>query len=191
MDETVLALIILAALVGLNYLARNPRAAGRGWRFTGMLTRFGAPMAVIGLIVVWVNVELGNHFHFWGLEPSARATFDRARVIGALLYLCGHLALFISLLTRVWLRFAAYLHRVGPKNFARNVGNLAWVVGKSGVKLYAMAFAAFAALHLVGLRNLAFLGLLKGTLNSGSAAGPRDDRHRAEGGRPAGASSAS
>jgi len=191
MDETVIALLILAALIGLNYLARNPRAEGFGWRFSRMLTRFAVPTAVIGLVFLWVTVELRNHFNFWSLEPSARAPFDLAMAIGSFLYLGSHLAILVSLLTRVWLRFAAYLRRVGPKNFARNVGNLTWVVGKSGIKLYAMAVVAFGALHLVGLRNLAFLGLLKGTLNSGSAAGTRDDRRREEGNHHAGASSAS
>jgi hypothetical protein len=190
MNTDILALIILAALIGLNYLARNPRAQGRGWRVSRMLTRFAVPAAILGVVVVWVNVELEAHFHYWSLEPSARAPFDVALIIGAFLYLVGHLGILASLLTRTWLRFDAYLRRVGPKSFDRNVGHLAWTVGKSGIKLYAMAVAAFAALHLVGLRNLALLGFLKGTLNSGSA-GARDDRRREEGGRHTGASSAS
>jgi hypothetical protein len=190
MDDTVIALLILGTLIGLNYLARKPRAQGRSWRVSNTLTRFAVPTAVIGVGVLSVNSALEDHFHYWSLEPSARAPFDVALSIGAFLYLVGHLGILVSLFTRTWLRFDAYLRRVGPKNFARNVGHLAWTVGKSGIKLYAMAVAALAALHLVGLRNLAFLGLIKGTLNSGSA-GARDDRRRGEGDRHAGASPAS
>ena len=101
-------------------------------------------------------------------------------LVGTAFVLLGHIVILLSLLTRTWLRFDAYLRKVGPGNFAKGAAHISWTVGKSGLKLYGMGLVALIAMHFVGLRNLLFLRILNGSLGRGPLFGdPHDPRRRA------------
>jgi hypothetical protein len=138
MEETVITLLVPAVLIGLNYLARKPRAQGRGWRVSRTLTRFGIPAVGVGLFMalgcVWL---LGDAYR----EPmqdlnATQRLLSWSVLVGTAFVLLGHIVILLSLLTRTWLRFDAYLRKVSPANFfARGTAHMGWTVGKSGLKL--------------------------------------------------------
>jgi len=186
MNDLAVAVLVPAVLIGLNHLARNPRAEGRGWRVSGKMMRFGVPAVLVGFPLLLGGVELQGNLHYPPLDRTGRLFVDVLMATGIPLFFGGVFTILLSLLLRLWLRFDAYLRKVGPENFARNVGRLGWTVGKSGLKLYGMIFAALAAFHLLGLRNLLFLrALWDGPIFDEPSEPARKDGERTYGAPPA------